>query len=478
MTNGRNGRRPRPTTAWMTRRNPWFWIFAGFLILVFFTGGSSRANVLSLPVLRPLAAIALCAALAAVRLEDLKAHRFLVAFAALATVAVLIQLIPLPPATWSALPHRELPLRAVQSAGLYGEWHPLSLSPTGTRNAAYSLLVPLATLALGLCVGPADRQRMLWLLLALGGVAVLLGALQITTSPNMAFYLYRLSTPFVPNGFFANPNHNAAFMAGLLPMVAFAASGIRGEVGRVPKELIVSMAAALVIVLIILLAGSRAGAVLALIGIAAMPLARRQANHGTTRRTDRRVFAGIAISLVAIVAIALMFGRAAAIHRVVAGDAVGDLRLRVWPIIAKEAFGYFPAGSGWGSFVEAFQIVEPYQLLKPTYLNHAHNDWLEVMMTGGAVGLALLLAVAIGWLIALLRMRHVARHMAAIGWTGLATLLILGLSSLVDYPLRTPCLQALFILACLWVGDALNVKRPSVSEADPLAAQSSINGTR
>ena len=61
---------------------------------------------------------------------------------------------------------------------------------------------------------------------------------------------------------------------------------------------------------------------------------------------------------------------------------------------------YAPFGGGFGSFEAAYKIVEPVNLLSLQYLNHAHNDYLELAIEAGLPGLALagLWIVLIGWL--------------------------------------------------------------------------------
>ena len=43
-----------------------------------------------------------------------------------------------------------------------------------------------------------------------------------------------------------------------------------------------------------------------------------------------------------------------------------------------------------GFLCGSFQIAEPARLLDSTYLNHAHNDWIEIAVTFGVPGLLLL----------------------------------------------------------------------------------------
>src|SRR3546814_2037165 len=58
---------------------------------------------------------------------------------------VLLQLGPLPPGLWTALPGREFLLSAPLSQET---WRPWSLTPSTTINAASSLIVPVVTLYL------------------------------------------------------------------------------------------------------------------------------------------------------------------------------------------------------------------------------------------------------------------------------------------------------------------------------------------
>ncbi|MFI2901517.1 O-antigen ligase family protein, partial [Klebsiella aerogenes] len=77
-------------------------------------------------------------------------------------------------------------------------------------------------------------------------------------------------------------------------------------------------------------------------------------------------------------------------------DAGADVRVHALPSVLAMIRIYFPAGSGFGGFDTIFRVHEPYALLKPTYFNHAHNDWLEILLDGGLPA-ALLLVVALGW---------------------------------------------------------------------------------
>jgi O-antigen ligase len=132
-------------------------------------------------------------------------------------------------------------------------------------------------------------------------------------------------------------------------------------------------------------------------------------------------------------------------------------------------------GSGFGSFDPVFRVYEPDGLLSPNYLNHAHNDLLELAMVGGLPAMVLLV-----WFLVWLGTRGIAALRRSDGRTntrmarlGLLMLVMMLLSSLVDYPLRTPLVAAICAVACGWLAELGVETRPRTArgdEADILAA--------
>ncbi|MEL7319318.1 MAG: hypothetical protein AAFN04_11855, partial [Pseudomonadota bacterium] len=77
-------------------------------------------------------------------------------------------------------------------------------------------------------------------------------------------------------------------------------------------------------------------------------------------------------------------------------------------------------------------------------------------MEGGVPALVLMATAALGWVvrtITLLRNSHHGGIDLQRALVGAIILLILGLWSLVDYPLRTPALASLAALCAVWVAD-------------------------
>ncbi|HEX5347822.1 MAG TPA: hypothetical protein VFW64_12110, partial [Pseudonocardiaceae bacterium] len=89
---------------------------------------------------------------------DLTRQMRLALWFCVAVVALpLLQLLPLPPSLWSALPHREI---SAQTFSLIGErlpWMPLSVSPDATSLAVISLLPPIAIFVGVLLLGYRER---------------------------------------------------------------------------------------------------------------------------------------------------------------------------------------------------------------------------------------------------------------------------------------------------------------------------------
>jgi O-antigen ligase len=148
-------------------------------------------------------------------------------------------------------------------------------------------------------------------------------------------------------------------------------------------------------------------------------------------------------------------------------DPASDLRVRALPVVLDGVWKYFPFGSGIGTFVEAYQIGEPDVLISEGYFNHAHDDYLELLMTGGVPALLLLIVIGALWggcFIALLRGRKTERAAPGfgrqiLGRAGLAVLAILALASVTDYPLRVPSLMLYGTLASVWSLNGFKISR-------------------
>lgn len=431
-----------------------FWALGALLILTFLTGGGSRSDIASLVVLRPAAAILLGFGLWSLTRSTVRRYRFAYGMAAAIVGLVLIQLIPLPPAVWRALPGRGLVTQIDAAAGLGAVWRPISLVPSATWNALFALIPSLAALVLASQLDGRGRWRIAVLLIGIGLSSAILAILQLSGPPQGPFYLYRVTNHAV--GLFANRNHQAIFLASLFPLLAVFASAARPSAIDARLRTAVALAIGAVLLPLLLVTGSRNGMGMMAIGFASIPFlytmpGSRAGQDGGRRHVLRAV---VALVILALVVLTVLLGRAVAIDRLVESPATEDVRFQAWGPMLSTAMTYFPLGGGFGAFADLFKIDEPTGLLTSAMFFHAHNDWLELLITGGVPPLLLLGVAAIAFFrIAARWWRSRARHDedVLLAGAGLWMALIFAAASISDYPLRVPSLACFFCVIVLWI---------------------------
>lgn len=431
-----------------------------FLIIVtYLCGGGARPDIQSLVVLRPVAAIAIGFGLLTFNREHWVKNRALFLFTGACGLIVGLHLIPLPPGLWSALPGRELIAEAAKAAGMPNHWKTLSIAPSASWNALFSLLVPTAVVILGVQLTADEMYRCVLIIAALALCSAFLGLVQAIGDPRGPLYLYQVTNNGAAVGLFANRNHQALLVAMVFPMLAVIANTRARTVDRRTFARWMAGAVGAALVPLLLVTGSRAGLVLGAVGLGAafflfrttdgdLPTRRRSAPHPV----PFPVYALLGVSAIGLLTFAL--SRAESVRRIVESDSVEELRFQMWPTIWNLALSYLPFGSGAGTFIPAYQIGEPDALLGPNYVNHAHNDALETLLTAGLPGVIMIVIFGDWFFRSVLKMmRHPepSRRDKAMSWLGATMVFMMSLSSLGDYPLRTPILSATFALAVLWV---------------------------
>ena len=376
----------------------------------------------------------------------------------------LVHLIPIPPFLWQSLAGWQQLVEIQKLADLSDNWHPLTLSPMNGWNAVLSLFAPLAIFLLGLQLDRDDLFRLLPLVIALATLSGLLGLLQTINDPQGSLYFYKITNNGSAVGLFAYRNHAATLLACLFPMLAVYASTARGEANVVRMRKWMAAAIAITLVPLVLVTGSRAGLVSSAVGLGAAALLYRQPTDArTTRLTNLKsgnsllLFGGVAV--ISLVFLTYTLSRAEAIERLLVQGAGQDGRTDFWFVSLDLFWKYLPWGSGSGSFVEAYQFAEPTGLLDATYLNHAHNDWIETAVTFGMPGtLALLVAViTYGLLSFRLWLRaDVSKRVVLYGRLASVMIAIIAIASISDYPLRTPTMMSVFVICVLWFAEALH----------------------
>lgn len=446
--------------------SPQVWIPILFLIFLFLTGGGSRSDIASLPLLRGISMLAAC--WAATRMESADWHRIRVPLLLMVTLIfwMIIQLIPLPPAVWHNLSGREAIVTIDRLLGQAGTWRPISLTPSLTMNSLLAMVVPVAAMLVAAQTKLEEYSRFLTAIVAIGCVSGLLGFVQILSGPSSGAYLYRITNADTMVGLFANRNHHAIFLA---CVVVIAGMLLRDELMRKRKRKLFQggmILAGLFLTSMTVLIGSRAGLVA---GVVAFGISYAMAASAWHARSAVRAGNGMAplaastrlflyapplLLVLILLAIFWVSSRTTSLGRMVDNDVVADLRVQAWPTVQSMVDTYWLTGSGFGSFSEVYKMFEPDSLLQPNYFNHAHNDWVELLITGGAP-FVLIILLGILW-VARRFSAHNMRNLLK-GYRGdmrlpvLTIAILLAVASMVDYPLRIPSLQAMAILLIIFL---------------------------
>jgi O-antigen ligase len=420
------------------------------IVLLWLAGGASRADTMGQVVVRAGCwAILIAAVLAGPRPALGNARPVMLLL--LAVIALpLLQLIPLPPTWWQALPGRDVLL-------IPGEpvpWRPLTMTPGATRNALASLIVPATFLLL---LTQANERVHRWLptiLILMIGSAVVLGLVQFSGAGFNSPLLN--DTPGDVSGIFANRNHFALLIAFGCMVVPVWALG-HGEALRWRGPLAIGLI--LLFVLTILATGSRSGM---LLGGLSLVFSLLLAGGRLRRRLSQApawllpaLAVAVALVMAGFILLAFAFDRADAINRLITLEGGGDMRSRSLPTILSMITTYMPFGSGFGGFDPVFRIHEPFSLIKLTYFNQAHNDYLGIALDGGVAAIAVLAAGILWWLIATIRVwRAKVDDAVLLGRLGSSMIFLVLVASITDYPARTPTIMALLVLAAIWLAQA------------------------
>ncbi len=435
-----------------------FLILCLFLAIVALTGGGSRSDIQSLVLLRPLAVGVAAYGLLTLSQAEFTRYSALLKSAAALFILCALYIVPLPPGLWSSLPSHALVAQVDRLAGLDNVWRPLALAPDEARNTLLSLFVPLAVLLLGVQLGVRRQVHIAWFVAILLLCSVFMGALQLIAPGSDALYFYRVTNKGMAVGLFANRNHHAVMLACLMLFIAFAASTtakvLRDERQRVGLALAVGV---FFVLPVLVLSGSRAGLLTLIMALAMCPLLyavqdNRPRKAASLLAQRRWWLAGGAVAFVIVAIIGVMaLGSDTWLAKRAQTSMLEDSRLNLWIGTLELLPTYMPLGAGPGSFVDVYKAFEPLDSLSQQYANHVHNDWLEIVLNYGVLGVGLLVLAIVFWV----RRARVALgagtgDTALLQRLGVGILLIVAVASFVDYPIRVPMVASVATMSAIW----------------------------
>ncbi len=370
-----------------------------------------------------------------------------------------------------AVPSGFLVLVLFQLVSLPRAGHPsLSIAPGETLAHFLVLLTCLTafvlTLALGGQRGP--RRRIVYGLLAIGGFEALYGLVQYLTGWQHIFSYVRIYRQDAASGTYINENHFAGLLEMILPLCLalslcqlellgepdkFGAAGVRRLLGRAElSRSLFWLAAAIVILLALIFSYSRMGILAAICSL--LWIFGAAASLRLPRRTS------VALAVLFVLAggwLVMWVGPGPVIKRfgALGQEAAlnGESRLAIWRGSAALIRRHPWLGTGLGTFPIAYTSVQTAFL--GNFVNHAHNDYLELASDLG-IPSALVLFASILYVPVrtLRRLREIHRpfdRAIALGATGAIVALLL--HSFADFNLYIPANAMTF---CVILGLALS----------------------
>ena len=411
-----------------------------YLLACLLFGGSSQTIWLNAS-LQLVAVIIIGWALLKGSVQNVFPHaKRLVLLVAVALAIAGLQIAPLPPEIWQALPGRKMVTDGLSLLSLDAGWQTLSLSPYETISATLACLPPLAILSAIIGLRAFTRVGLAAALLIGSALGVCLGVFQVGAS-DAASSRYYLQTEYnggTASGFFANPNHMATLLLISLPFLgALVTSGFDSAgSSRRRVALIFGAVAATLLVVALVLNGSIAG-----LGLA-IPVLLLSGLMVTKRQSSIAKIVVIAAGLLTLCYLVVLATplNSTFLH----GSKAASISTRqdFFRTGLKVARDYFPVGSGLGTFPRVYRIKEdPRTVDSSVFVNHAHNDYLEILIEMGLPGILLVIAFLVWWLVSTVHLirAHSADRFALAGAIGGAAFFV---HSVVDYPLRTSAIAA------------------------------------
>lgn len=320
---------------------------------------------------------------------------------ALLGLFMLIQVIPLPPALVKAVsPHTYGLYRETLGVVEPSAWMSLSFSKKATlleffRFAAYALFYLLAIELL------SDAKRLKGTVAACAAFASVLAFMSILqhfAAPERALWFRQVSAFATPFGPYVNKNHYAGYMSMVFPVLVALVLAYRPRVTYKPlREKVVQVfnqrrtSVHVILLFGALVVGTSVFLSLSRGGIISLCLTTIALGTLLFARDHRRGLWIIVVFTLLVLAVG-WFGWEAIFERFAgirdkAGN-IANLRMDLWKDTAA-MIGKFPVfGSGFGSFetvYKGFATASTGGLV----VDHAHNDYLELLAEGGFIGLAL-----------------------------------------------------------------------------------------
>jgi O-antigen ligase len=340
-------------------------------------------------------------------------------------------------------------------------WQPLGYAST----AALSRWIFLLSLALfhavvrNLCTDRVTLKRIVLVMIGIGMIEAVYGLLQtLVPSMGVLWVDYIEGSRAMARGTFINRNHLAGHIQMIWPLALGFALSVSGRAGNLKQALasdrLNSQALIITAIILLLLAlvftRSRAGIASGVVGFTTFVIMARPALHKHGRQI--RVALAVMALLVAIYAAAIGIEPVTARFLSIGED--GYARPQIWKDSLRIVQDH-PLGIGLGNFARIYPIYQR-SLITDKTVEHAHNDYLQLLAETGWIGFVAILAAFFNFMLkSAQRIRRLEVQsdplifFLAVG--AFSGLVAIAFHSLLDFNLQIPanCLYAVVLVAVL-----------------------------
>ena len=329
--------------------------------------------------------------------------------------------------------------------------HSISIYPFATETAFSRLLAYLMVFSMAV-FGIQDRERfyrMLKVLAVFGFLLAVFGIIQHTAGNGKIYWFRELTHGGSLFGPFVNRNHFAGFIGMIIPLslgVGLMSMSLEKKIMYVFFS--ITMAVALFFSL------SRGGIVSFFAGIMVFAFV----VFGKTYSVRRLV--PVFLFILILASYLLYIGITPIIDRFSQTDVSNEQRLLAWQGVLSAFKDYPVFGSGLGTFQYIFKIYKPDGLY--LYWDHAHNDYLELLLEIGIVGTIIVAIFFFFELKAILKTPWKGKEIY-LNAAFLSSITTVAVHSVVDFNLQIPSNAIAFFLI---LGMALSLSRNRKQKRD------------
>ncbi len=381
---------------------------------------------------------------------------------ALGLVALaLVQLVPLPPVVLRRVSPGSFAL--YENAALLRPltaWKPISVSPPDTlRGLAFLAAFTLLAIAVVHGFGEGRWRRRLQQTVVYAGLALTLAALlqAVSPEPRRLYGFWQPRWDWAVFGPYVNRNHFAGYvvMAAALALgyALEALARLRSAWGRRRNGFLVLgeeegqavvRAAAVVMVVVAGLVASRSRGGVGAFACAALAMALVAPGRRRTSALAVALLVGTGVAWIGLGGVIAAFE----------ARGIRGSRLDLWRDMLPMATHFPLFGDGWNAFASAYPWYQT--VWRTDWIGEAHNDYLQALLDGGAIGFALVAGLFFVALRAALR--RAPRSYAELGLFG--ALAGFACHELVDFNGQIPANAATFVALVALAASSQGVPQP------------------